>query len=136
MKNLKVNVRPAIFLAITLLCAVLGRGQQKLDTAKIVMLVCDTSNKYGLKKQYKIFIFGKDTISSSQYYDWVTDSSQNRFDNGSYWQKGFIVRKFISAGWGNFDRQIFEHWEFYEYLDVLKFPIPKSWVVWQSVPIK
>jgi sulfatase maturation enzyme AslB (radical SAM superfamily) len=136
MKKSIVNVRPAIFLAITLLGAVFVNGQHNFDTTKVIMLVSDTSNKYGLKKQNKTFIFGNQTISSSEYYDWVTDSSQNRFNNGSYWQSGFMVRKFIPAGWGDFDRQIFEHWDFYQYLDILKFPIPKNWIVWQSVSAK
>lgn len=123
--------RPAIILAMLLLCAVFVQAQAKYDTTRVIMLVSDTSDQNTITTDYDTFVKACDSCMMT-YKQNVTTYKEH----GSYWKSGFIVRKFIPAGWGDFDRQIFEHWEFYQYLDVMKWNIPKSWIVWQSVSAK
>lgn len=66
----------------------------------------------------------------------VSDTSITQQNHGAYFQRGWIVRKFVQAGWDDYDRQIFPHWEDYKFLDNLKFEIPSYWLVWDYVEAK
>ena len=107
--------------------SLIGSGDTSVNvkqrgTVKVIMLVCDTSNII-----YSTKIGGYLTTGKSGY------SMQL---NTVYWQFGYEVLKFIPDGWGDYDRQIFPHWEFESYLDDKKQPLKSGIIFWQSVPAK
>lgn len=113
MKKLKVLIRPAIFLAITMLCAVSVRAQERgKDTIKVVMLVCDTSDYSGNKINalgQVFWVYGYSVGEKHNEAEGVTDPG---FYMGRVW-KDYRVHL--------------------QYLDDKKRPLLKSYLVWQSV---
>jgi|ERR1035437_1701086 hypothetical protein len=97
----------------------------KYDTVKVIMLICDTF--YGLKPNGLWVINGNRSYPDSSY----------RTPNLNVWYEwGYKVLKFIPDGWGDWDRQIFHHWEHLIYLDENKQPLSKNIIIWQSQLLK
>lgn len=91
----------------------------KYDTVKVIMLVCDTN------KKVLNYNTGSGEISIMVF--------KSPYGGLVYWQFGYKVMKFIPAGWGAYDNQIYPHWEFEGYLDQEKQPLNKNTVVWISI---
>ncbi len=93
-----------------------------IDTVKVFMQVNDTT------PQYHINYYATD---SGQ----VKDTVRITYNIVNYGMYGYKVIKFIPAGWGYYDKEIFPHWKFEKYLDADKKPL-KNIVVWKAIEIK
>ena len=109
---------------------------KKPDTIPVIMLVCDTSKKYGIKRKDKVFMLGGMSMSSSLSYDWVTDSSNIGYNNSTLWLSGYVINKPIATGWVDGNIQYFPNQKFVKYLDQDKKELPYNIVVWDSKEIK
>ena len=110
MKNKKL-LRSSLLL-ISILSTLFCQAQRERDTVRVVILVCDTAS-----------------TSSSPYE--------------TAWRFGYSIRELHNTSEGNIDPGWCANcnWQDYWkdlniYLQENKVPVPKSWIVWQSVLTK
>lgn len=150
--------RPAIILAMLLLCAVLSTEAQTLqlsintdtttsiDTVKVILLVGDTSHRYSEYMQFQTCedVSCKDTTRKHfnfvSHYKKVKEDKGNYGSGQTYWTYGYSVRRkecCINGNTGNLAYyQPIPYYTHLLYLDNKKQPLKSTVIVWQSVSAK
>lgn len=91
-----------LLLVVIVFCGCKCNAQTKYDTVKVYMLLTDsTRGVLGLPKC---------TVAYSEY--------------------GYEVLKFVPHHWNNFDNEVYDNWEHYQYLDEKKRKLNKNIIVW------
>jgi len=117
---------------------------RELDTVDIIMLVCDTVEKYYVNS-YCTF----DTVIDERWVGrWISDTIYTGMGKHElWWRFGKEVLELYNTTEGQIDpysRMCInnkgeivdcynDYWVHKEYLDELGYPLPKGWVVWQSL---
>jgi hypothetical protein len=114
----------------------------KQDTIKVLLFVCDTSEKYSIWPSFEIDTAATRIFSDTSKTSWKdyvlvgstkNDTTNRRYNNSVWWQFGHEVYEPYTT---QLTLSPFDKVPNSIYLDANKKPLPKSIVVWMSKEIK